>query len=68
MGNMFAQAWRIPAKTSTPVPQESNQIMGKPAPIIISTPYHTEDLLPQLTQEPTPVIETPVGPDIDVAT
>lgn len=32
MANMFAQAWRFPAKTSTLVSAESNQIMGKPAP------------------------------------
>lgn len=39
MTNMFAQAWRVPAKTSIPV----------------------------ITQEPIPIIETPVGPDINLA-
>lgn len=70
--NMFAKAWKVPAKTSTPI--ESHQVMGKTVPTvqpisIMETPVKKDINVPlSVTVEPTPVIETPVGPDINVAT
>ena len=70
--NMFAKAWKVPAKTSTPV--ESHQIMGKAVPTVqpvsISETTVVHDIkfpgLPTVTPEFIQV--TPVGTDIDVAT
>ena len=84
MTNMFSRAWSNKANTSVPAPIESQQIMGKEVPSswvvgidradgidITAIVEHKPDgtmVVESITQEPTPVIETPVGPDINVAT
>ena len=68
--NMFAKAWKVPAKTSTPI--ESHQVMGKEVPQSIVHKFeHSVAMAPITTFEPTvtpePIQETSVGTDIDVA-